>query len=188
VCISGQDISQIALGSLHDAIAIVPQDVSLFHRTVRDNVRYGSPEADDDAILRACEVAQCKDFIDALPEGLDTLVGDRGAKLSGGQRQRIGIARAILRNAPILLLDEATSALDTQSELAIQGALENLMRGRTVVAVAHRLSTLQNFDRIVVLNRGRIVQQGKPAELAAQPGAYRDMWIRQNRRPIALPA
>lgn len=187
VRISGQDISTMALGSLHDALAIVPQDVSLFHRTVRENLRYGRPDADDAAIRRACDLAQCSDFIDALPEGLDTLVGDRGAKLSGGQRQRIGIARAILRDAPILLLDEATSALDTQSEMAIQAALEHLMRGRTVVAIAHRLSTLQNFDRIVVLNRGRIVQQGKPAELAAQPGAYRDMWIRQNRQPIALP-
>ena len=188
VCVSGQDIAQIALNSLQEAIAIVPQDVSLFHRTLRENLCYGRPDATDDAILRACELAQCSEFVNALPEGLDTIVGDRGTKLSGGQRQRVGIARAILRDAPILLLDEATSALDTQSEIAIQAALDRLMHGRTVVAVAHRLSTLQNFDRIVVLSRGRIVQEGKPAELSARPGIYRDMWMKQNRRTPALAA
>jgi ATP-binding cassette subfamily B protein len=188
VLISGQDISQVAFSSLQDALAIVPQDVSLFHRTLRENLRYGSPDATDDAIFRACESAQCLDFVKALPAGLDTIVGDRGAKLSGGQRQRVGIARAILRNAPILLLDEATSALDTHSEFAIQAALDHLMRGRTVVAVAHRLSTLQNFDRIVVLSHGRIVQQGTPAELARRPGIYRDMWMKQSRRAPALAA
>ncbi|HEY2022060.1 ABC transporter ATP-binding protein [Paraburkholderia sp.] len=188
VCISGQDISQVSWNSLQEALAIVPQDVSLFHRTLRENVSYGRPDATDEAILRACELAQCLDFVNALPEKLDTIVGDRGTKLSGGQRQRIGIARAILRNAPILLLDEATSALDTHSEIAIQAAVDRAMQGRTVVAVAHRLSTLQNFDRIVVLSRGRIVQQGTPADLAARPGIYRDMWIKQNRRAPALAA
>ncbi|WP_116141900.1 ABC transporter ATP-binding protein [Trinickia diaoshuihuensis] len=188
ILISGQDIAQVASGSLQDALAIVPQDVSLFHRTLRENIAYGRPDATDDAILRACESAQCLDFVKALPAGLDTIVGDRGAKLSGGQRQRVGIARAILRNAPILLLDEATSALDTHSEIAIQAALDHLMRGRTVVAVAHRLSTLQNFDRIVVLSHGRIVQEGTPAELARRPGIYRDMWTKQSRRLPAIAA
>ncbi|HEY1610207.1 MAG TPA: ABC transporter ATP-binding protein [Paraburkholderia sp.] len=188
VCISGQDISQVTLNSLQEAMAIVPQDVSLFYRTLRENLRYGRPDATDDEILRACELAQCLEFVNALPEGLDTVVGDRGTKLSGGQRQRVGIARAILRDAPILLLDEATSALDTQSEMAIQAALGRLMQGRTVVAVAHRLSTLQDFDRIVVLGRGRIVQEGSPSELAARPGVYRDMWVKQNRRAQQLAA
>lgn len=188
VCISGQDISQVTLSSLQDAMAIVPQDVSLFNRPLRDNLRYGRPDATDDEILRACELAQCLEFVNAFPQGLDTVVGDRGTKLSGGQRQRIGIARAILRDAPILLLDEATSALDTQSELAIQAALGRLMQGRTVVAIAHRLSTLQDFDRIVVLGRGRIVQEGSPSELAARPGVYRDMWMKQHRRAQALAA
>ncbi|MBT2792776.1 ABC transporter ATP-binding protein [Paraburkholderia strydomiana] len=188
VLISGQDISQVTLGSLQDAIAVVPQDVSLFHRTLRENIRYGRPDASDAEVLQACELAQCIDFVNALPEGLDMIVGDRGAKLSGGQRQRVGIARAVLRNAPILLLDEATSALDTHSELAIQAALQHAMQGRTVIAVAHRLSTLQNFDRIVVLSRGRIVQEGRPTELAARPGIYRDMWMKQSRRAPAVAA
>lgn len=188
VLISGQDISQVTMSSLQEAMAIVPQDVSLFYRSLRENLRYGRPEATDEEILRACELAQCLEFVKALPEGLDTIVGDRGTKLSGGQRQRVGIARAILRDAPILLLDEATSALDTQSELAIQAALGRLMQGRTVVAIAHRLSTLQDFDRIVVLSRGRIVQEGSPSELAARPGLYRDMWMKQSRRGRALAA
>ena len=183
--ISGQDVSQVARQDLQAAISIVPQDVTLFHRSLLDNIRYGKPEATEEEVRRACADAHCLDFIDALPDGLDTTVGDRGTKLSGGQRQRIGIARAILKNAPILLLDEATSALDTVSELAIQAALERLMKGRTVLAIAHRLSTLQSFDRIVVFNRGRIVQQGKPTELAAVPGLYRDMILRQNKQ---LPA
>ncbi|HEX3635885.1 MAG TPA: ABC transporter ATP-binding protein, partial [Paraburkholderia sp.] len=182
VRISGQDISQVTLQSLQAAISIVPQDVSLFHRSLLDNIRYGKPTATDEEVRRACEDANCLDFLAAMPGGLKTIAGDRGTKLSGGQRQRIAIARAILRDAPILLLDEATSALDTASELAIQSALERLMKNRTVIAIAHRLSTLQTFDRIVVINRGRVVQDGAPAELAGVPGIYRETLERQRKR------
>ncbi|MEZ0604194.1 ABC transporter ATP-binding protein [Paraburkholderia sp. IW21] len=186
VRISGQDISQVTLQSLQAAISVVPQDVSLFHRSLLDNIRYGCPDATDAEVRRACEDANCMDFLATLPGGLDTIAGDRGAKLSGGQRQRIAIARAILKDSPILLLDEATSALDTASELAIQSALERLMKNRTVVAIAHRLSTLQTFDRIVVIDRGRVVQDGSPAELAAIPGIYRETLARQRKRAPAM--
>ncbi|MFM0736439.1 ABC transporter ATP-binding protein [Paraburkholderia xenovorans] len=185
VRISGQDISRVTLHSLQTAISIVPQDASLFHRSLLDNIRYGVPDATEAQVRRACEDANCLDFIDALPSGLDTIAGDRGAKLSGGQRQRIAIARAVLKDSPILLLDEATSALDTTSELAIQSALERLMQNRTVIAIAHRLSTLQTFDRIVVINRGRVVQDGTPAQLATVPGIYRETLARQRRRVAA---
>ena len=182
VSISGQDISQVSLDSLQAAMSVVPQDVSLFHRSLLENIRYGVPKANEADVRSACADANCLDFIAAMPDGLNTIVGDRGTKLSGGQRQRIAIARAILRDSPILLLDEATSSLDSGSEAAIQAALERLMKGRTVVAIAHRLSTLQSFDRIVVINRGRIVQDGSPAELAAQPGIYRDTLARERKR------
>jgi len=182
VRISGQDISRVTMQSLQAAMSIVPQDAALFHRSLLDNIRYGCPDATEHDVRRACEDAHCLDFIAAMPDGLHTIAGDRGTKLSGGQRQRIAIARAILKNSPILLLDEATSALDTVSELAIQAALERLMKNRTVLAIAHRLSTLQSFDRIVVLNRGRVVQHGTPAELAALPGIYGDTLARQVKR------
>ena len=175
IAIDGQDIARITLESLRDAISVVPQDVSMFHRTVLENVRYGRPDASDEAVRAAAEAAMCRDFIDALPRGMDTVVGDRGVKLSGGQRQRIAIARAFLKNAPILLLDEATSALDVDSEEAIRKALDRLMRGRTVMAIAHRLSTLRDFDRIVVLESGRIVQDGRPDRLAREDGPYREL-------------
>ncbi len=144
-----------------------------------ENIRYGRPDASDQEVLDAAAAARCGDFIDALPNGIATIVGDRGVKLSGGQRQRIAIARAFLKDAPILLLDEATSALDSQSEEAIRDALIRLMRRRTVIAIAHRLSTLRSFDRIVVLHRGRVIQDGTPDELAARPGPYRDLLKRQ---------
>lgn len=182
VRISGQDISHVTQHSLQAAISIVPQDASLFHRSLLDNIRYGVPDATEADVRRACEDANCMDFLAAMPGGLDTIAGTRGAKLSGGQRQRIAIARAILKNAPILLLDEATSALDTASELAIQSALERLMKNRTVIAIAHRLSTLQSFDRLVVIDRGRVVQDGPPATLAAVPGIYRETLASQGRR------
>ncbi|WP_233849651.1 ABC transporter ATP-binding protein [Paraburkholderia sp. HD33-4] len=182
VRISGQDISRATLHSLQAAISIVPQDASLFHRSLLDNIRYGVPDASEADVRRSCEDANCVDFLAAMPGGLDTVAGDRGARLSGGQRQRIAIARALLKDSPILLLDEATSALDTVSELAIQSALERLMQNRTVIAIAHRLSTLQTFDRIVVINRGRVVQDGSPTELAAVPGIYRETLARQRRR------
>src|SRR6201992_4121444 len=154
VAIDGQDISMVTQQSLREAISVVPQDISLFHRSIMENIRYGRPNATDDEVLRAAIAARC-DFVEALPEGLDTMVGDRGVKLSGGQRQRIAIARAFLKDAPILLLDEATAALDSESEEAIREALARLMRGRTVIAIAHRLATLRNFDRVGRLKAGK---------------------------------
>ncbi len=179
VVIDGQDIAGATRESLSDMIAVVPQDVSLFHRTVLENIRYARPDATDAEVLAAAEAARCREFIEALPEGFDTIVGDRGAKLSGGQRQRLAIARALLKNAPILLLDEATSALDSESEAEVQVALDRLMDGRTVIAVAHRLATLSNFDRIVVMDGGQIVQDGSPEMLVRRPGLYQDMVRRQ---------
>ena len=177
--IDGQNISSITQESLRHAIALVPQDISLFHRTIYDNIAYGRPEASRDEVLAAAREARCSDFIEAMPEGYDTIVGDRGVKLSGGQRQRVAIARAILKNAPILLLDEATSALDSASEEAIQHALDRLMVGRTVIAIAHRLSTLQNFDRIIVMSTGKVIDDGSPDELRNRPGLYRDLLAKQ---------
>jgi ATP-binding cassette, subfamily B, bacterial len=186
IAIDGHDIREVTQESLRDVMAIVPQDISLFHRTVMDNIRYARPDATEQEVLRAAEVAHCRDFIEALPDGFATMVGDRGVKLSGGQRQRLAIARALLKNAPILLLDEATSALDTESEQAIQDALDRLMSGRTVIAIAHRLSTLQSFDRIIVMDKGRIVDDGSPKVLAARPGPYRDLLRKQRMDPIEV--
>jgi ATP-binding cassette subfamily B protein len=179
ILLDGLDIADLTQDSLHDAIGVVPQDVSLFHRSVLENIRYGQPDATDEEVRAAAEAASCREFIEQLPEGYDTPVGDRGVKLSGGQRQRLAIARAFLRNAPILLLDEATSALDSESEAAVQRALERLMQGRTVIAVAHRLSTLSRFDRIVVMQDGRILQDGSPRQLEAASGPFRDLLRRQ---------
>lgn len=185
VTIDGQDIATGTRESLADMIAVVPQDVSLFHRTVLENIRYARPDATDAEVLEAAEAARCREFIEALPEGFDTIVGDRGAKLSGGQRQRLAIARALLKNAPILLLDEATSALDSESEAEVQVALDRLMEGRTVIAVAHRLATLSNFDRIVVMEGGQVVQDGSPEMLVRRPGPYQDMVRRQSEALMA---
>jgi ATP-binding cassette subfamily B protein len=179
ILIDGQDVTRLTDASLRAAIAVVPQDVALFHRSVMDNIRYGRPDADDEAVREAAAAACCLDFIQAMPDGFDTTVGDRGMKLSGGQRQRLAIARAFLCNAPLLLLDEATSALDSESEMAVQEALSRLMLGRTVIAVAHRLSTLRDFDRIVVMHRGKIVQDGSPQALERVAGPYRDLLARQ---------
>ena len=150
----------------------------MFHRSVMDNIRYGRPDASDDEVIEAALSARC-DFIDDLQAGMRTIVGDRGVKLSGGQRQRIAIARAFLKNAPLLLLDEATSALDSESEEAIREALGRLMRQRTVIAIAHRLSTVRNFDRIVVLQTGRITQDGAPDHLVGHEGLYRQLVQRE---------
>ncbi len=188
ITIDGHDIDGVTQESLRHVMAIVPQDISLFHRTVMDNIRYARPDATEQDVLTAAEVAHCREFIEALPDGFITLVGDRGIKLSGGQRQRLAIARALLKNAPILLLDEATSALDTEFEQAIQDALDRLMAGRTVIAIAHRLSTLQSFDRIIVMDNGRIVDDGSPATLAARPGPYRDLLRKQHMNPIEAAA
>jgi ATP-binding cassette subfamily B protein len=185
VRIDGHDIATITQESLRDSMAIVPQDISLFHRSVLENIRYARPDATEAEVMAAATVARCREFIEDLPEGFDTMVGDRGVKLSGGQRQRLAIARALLKNAPILLLDEATSALDTESEQAIQEALDHLMRGRTVIAIAHRLSTLRNFDRIVVMDAGRVIDDGTPDELANRPGPYRNLLRRQGAEPLA---
>jgi ATP-binding cassette, subfamily B, bacterial len=179
VLVDGQDVAAMTQESLARAIAVVPQDVPLLRRSVMANVRYGRPGATEAEVLAVVEAACCRDFVEALPEGFDTVVGDRGARLSGGQRQRIAIARALLKDAPILLLDEATSALDSESEAAVQRALDRLMRGRTVIAVAHRLATLGGFDRIVVMQEGRVVDDGAPALLARRPGPYRDLLSRQ---------
>jgi ATP-binding cassette subfamily B protein len=181
VLIDGQNIAQVTQESLRSSIAVVQQDISLFHRSLLENLRYGRPEATDEEVFQAVEAARCTEFINRLPEGFDTLVGERGMKLSGGQRQRLAIARAFLMNAPIVLLDEATSALDTESEQSIQEALSRLFKGRTVIAIAHRLSTLDAFDRIVVLDRGRIVEDGPPKRLLQTRGVFSRMYSRQVR-------
>src|SRR6202044_3587410 len=183
VLIDGQDISQVTQESLRSSIAVVQQDISLFQRSVLENLRYGRPDASDEEVFRAVEAARCTEFINRLPEGFGTLVGERGMKLSGGQRQRLAIARAFLMDAPIVVLDEATSALDTESEQSIQEALSRLFKGRTVIAIAHRLSTLDAFDRIVVLERGHIVEDGPPRRLLQMKGGiYSRMYGRQLRR------
>jgi ATP-binding cassette subfamily B protein len=181
ITIDGQDISKVTQQSLREAISVVPQDISLFQRSILENIRYGRPNATDDEVLRAAIAARC-DFVETLPEGLGTMVGDRGVKLSGGQRQRIAIARAFLKDAPILLLDEATAALDGESEEAIREALSRLMRGRTVIAIAHRLATLRNFDRVVVLKAGKIIEDGPPDRLMQRQGPYRQLVSREMSR------
>jgi ATP-binding cassette subfamily B protein len=179
VLIDGQDIARMKQDSLRDAIAVVPQEISLFHRTVLENIRYGRPEASEEEVIAAARAACCDEFIRELPHGYGTMVGERGTNLSGGQRQRIAIARAILKDAPIIILDEATSALDTESELEIRRAFSELVRGRTVLAVAHRLSTVSSFDRIVVLINGRVIEDGHPAELRRRGGVFDRMWRMQ---------
>src|SRR5579863_3418712 len=181
ITIDGQDIARVTQQSLREAISVVPQDISLFHRSIMDNIRYGRPNATDDEVLRAAIAARC-DFVESLPDGLETMVGDRGIKLSGGQRQRIAIARAFLKDAPILLLDEATASLDSESEEAIREALSRLMRGRTVVAIAHRLATLRNFDRVVMLRAGKIIEDGSPDRLMQGQGPYRELVTQEMRR------
>jgi ATP-binding cassette subfamily B protein len=181
VLIDDQNIGHVTQESLRGSIAVVQQDISLFHRSLLENLRYGRPDASNEEVYRAVEAARCTEFINRLPEGFDTLVGERGMKLSGGQRQRLAIARAFLMNAPIVLLDEATSALDTESEQSIQEALSRLFKGRTVIAIAHRLSTLDAFDRIVVLDRGHIVEDGMPRRLLqTKGGVYSRMYGRQS--------
>ena len=179
VLVDGQDISQCTQQSLRRQIAYVPQEALLFHRSIRENIAYGRPDATDEEIREAARLANALEFIDRLPNGMDTMVGERGVKLSGGQRQRVAIARAILADCPILVLDEATSALDSESEAAVQGALQNLMAGRTSIVVAHRLSTVASLDRIVVIEDGKIVEDGTHAELSRAGGVYETLWDRQ---------
>ena len=176
ILIDGQALTDVTQDSLRAAIAVVPQEVSLFHRSVLENIRYGRPNATDREVIAAAEAACADEFICALPDAYDTMIGERGMKLSGGQRQRLGIARAILKDAPILVLDEATSALDSRSEAMIQEAMATLMRGRTVVAIAHRLSTIASLDRIIVLGDGQIVEDGSPTELLGCDGAFQTLW------------
>jgi ATP-binding cassette subfamily B protein len=180
IFIGNQDIRDVTQESLRQAIAYVPQEPMLFHRSLRDNIAYGKPDATDAEIRKAAKQANALDFIDQLPEGLETMVGERGVKLSGGQRQRIAIARAILKDAPILILDEATSALDSESEKLIQDALEKLMKNRTSIVIAHRLSTIAKLDRIIVLGSGNIIEDGTHAELLNHTGTYAKLWSHQS--------
>lgn len=178
--IDKQNIADGRLKDLRSAIAFVPQEPAMFHRSIRENIRYGKLEASDEDVIEAAKKAHAHDFISKLPEGYDTMVGERGVKLSGGQRQRIAIARAIIKDAPILVLDEATSALDSESEKLIQAALWELMKNRTAIVIAHRLSTIQKMDRIIVLDDGAITEQGTHSELLAQHGTYATLWAHQS--------
>jgi ATP-binding cassette subfamily B protein len=180
ITIDGQDIFRLRQDDLRRNIAYVPQEPLLFHRTIRENIAYGNPSATDQQIKEAAKKAYADEFIEKLPKGYETLVGERGVKLSGGQRQRVAIARAILKNAPILVLDEATSALDSESEKAIQAALWELMKERTALVIAHRLSTIQRMDRIVVLEDGTIVEEGTHGELLKKQGTYATLWSHQS--------
>jgi ATP-binding cassette subfamily B protein len=186
VLIDDQDIRAMTQDSLRAAIAVVPQDILLFHRSALENIRYARPEATDEEVLAAARAARCDDFIRALPDGYDTIVGERGMKLSGGQRQRLGIARALLKDAPIVVLDEATSALASAAEKENQRALAVLFRGRTVLAIAHRLSTVSGFDRVIVLQQGRIIEDGPPAELRRRRGFFDRMCRLQEDNVVQL--
>ena len=185
VLIDGQDIAQVTQDSLRAQIGMVTQDTSLLHRSVMDNILYGRPDAGAADAMAAAKKAAAHDFISNLEDlkgrkGYDAHVGERGVKLSGGQRQRVAIARVLLKDAPILVLDEATSALDSEVEAAIQEQLVNLMKGKTVIAIAHRLSTIAAMDRLIIMDEGRIVEQGTHAELLRRGGLYAELWARQS--------
>lgn len=180
ICIDGQNISCVTQDSLRGNIAVIPQDTALFHRTLMENIRYGLRGASDEQVIEAAKRAHAHEFISALAQGYDTMVGERGIKLSGGQRQRIAIARAVLKNAPILVLDEATSALDSESELLIQASLNELMKGKTVIAIAHRLSTIARMDRILVFDQGQIIEEGSHHDLLDKHGLYARLWSMQS--------
>jgi ATP-binding cassette subfamily B protein len=182
ISIDGQDISQIRQDELREHIAYVPQEPILFHRSLKENIAYGNPSASDEDIIKASKSSHADEFIKDLKDGYDTLVGERGVKLSGGQRQRIAIARAMLKTkSPILLLDEATSALDSENEKLIQDGLWRLMQNRTVIVIAHRLSTIQHMDRILVIDKGSVIEDGRHQELILKKdGVYAKLWQRQS--------
>ncbi|MBZ0295723.1 MAG: ATP-binding cassette domain-containing protein, partial [Anaerolineae bacterium] len=176
ITLDGHDLRDLNLRDLRTAIGLVSQDVFLFHGTVRENIAYGTFAASDDDIVRAAKVAEAHDFIMALPDGYDTIVGERGQKLSGGQRQRVSIARAVLKDPPVLVLDEATSSVDNETEAAIQRSLDQIIVGRTTFVIAHRLSTIRNADMIFVLDHGQLVEQGRHEDLLEQDGIYAALW------------
>ena len=180
ITIDGQDIKEVTQASLRDAITYVPQEPMLFHRSLFENIAYGKSAATKDEVIAAAQAAHAHDFITSLPHGYDTLVGERGIKLSGGQRQRVAIARAFLKKAPIIILDEATSALDSESEKYIQESLWELMKGKTALVIAHRLSTIKHLDRIIVLDQGKIVQDGTHDQLIQEKGVYAKLWSHQS--------
>lgn len=180
ITIDGQNITHITQDDLRRHIAYVPQEPLLFHRTIAENISYARPDSDQQEIESVAKMAHADEFIVKLAKGYDTLVGERGVKLSGGQRQRVAIARAMLKNSPILLLDEATSALDSESEILIQKALWTLMENRTAIVIAHRLSTIQKMDRIIVLDNGRVIEEGSHKELLRKTGKYAELWTHQS--------
>ncbi len=185
VQIDGQDVRDVTQDSLHEAIGVVPQDTVLFNDSIRYNIAYGRADASEEDIIAAARAAQIHDFILSLPEGYDTMVGERGLKLSGGEKQRVGIARTLLKNPPILILDEATSALDSETEASIQGALKRAGEGRTVITIAHRLSTIADAHRIVVLENGQVVEEGTHDSLLSKHGRYATLWNRQMQEDAA---
>jgi ATP-binding cassette subfamily B protein len=188
IVIGGQPIDRVPQAALRRMIGYVPQDPSMFHRTIADNIRIGRPEASDAEVRRAAQLAHAADFIEALPAGYQTLVGERGVKLSGGQRQRVAIARAILKDAPILLLDEATSSLDSESEARIQDALLTLLAGRTAIVIAHRLSTVKRMDELIIMEHGVVAERGPHEALLARNGIYAALWAHQSGGFLGGPA
>jgi ATP-binding cassette subfamily B protein len=181
IFINGQDIRELSQHSLRSHIGIVPQDTVLFNTSLVENIRYGNPDASDEEVTHAIKLAHLTQFVESLPDGLDTTVGERGLKLSGGEKQRVAIARALLKGAPIMIFDEATSSLDSQSEQAILGALRDAAKGHTSLVIAHRLSTIVDADTILVLSKGMIAEHGTHETLLAQQGIYNRLWATQQR-------